>query len=289
MKSRIVFWRAWVGAALFLGVTLPVVAADREDVAFSITYSTAAGQSVYVVGNIAELGSDNAAYSVKLERGSFPLWQATIAIPTGTSFTYRYIWRNDAVSQWSNASNQNAIGSPLSGATSLANACPAAKGLYYHTSWAAPVMMWRQDSGAYAATPLHAYGPGRTAGETRWRGLGIGQAQRTIEFYFTDAGAGRDPSSRTLTYKTELDAFFVQDGNVFDDTPPASVSAPQQINFATFFSTNLGENRPYRVLLPRGYAENTTRHYPVLYLHDGQNVFDMGRSARGTPTKPRTR
>ena len=36
----------------------------------------------------------------------------------------------------------------------------------------------------------------------------------------------------------------------------------------------LGERRPYRVLLPAGYAGAPARRYPVLYLHDGQAVFD---------------
>jgi hypothetical protein len=35
----------------------------------------------------------------------------------------------------------------------------------------------------------------------------------------------------------------------------------------------LGEFRPYRVVLPKGYDEQTERHYPVLYLHDGQCSF----------------
>lgn len=32
--------------------------------------------------------------------------------------------------------------------------------------------------------------------------------------------------------------------------------------------------RPVQVWLPPGYDRETTRRYPVLYLHDGQNVFD---------------
>lgn len=36
----------------------------------------------------------------------------------------------------------------------------------------------------------------------------------------------------------------------------------------------LGEHRPYRVLLPPGYATSPARRYPVLYLHDGQAAFD---------------
>ena len=39
-------------------------------------------------------------------------------------------------------------------------------------------------------------------------------------------------------------------------------------------SVVLGECRPYRVLLPPGYADAPTQRYPVLYLHDGQAAFD---------------
>ena len=38
--------------------------------------------------------------------------------------------------------------------------------------------------------------------------------------------------------------------------------------FVPYFSNE----RRIRVLLPRDYFKNE-RHYPVLYMHDGQNVF----------------
>lgn len=34
-----------------------------------------------------------------------------------------------------------------------------------------------------------------------------------------------------------------------------------------------GSRRPYRVYLPPGYWENTLKRYPVLYMHDGANLF----------------
>ncbi len=34
-----------------------------------------------------------------------------------------------------------------------------------------------------------------------------------------------------------------------------------------------GRKRRVRVLLPKGYAENTEETYPVVYFHDGQNVL----------------
>ncbi len=42
----------------------------------------------------------------------------------------------------------------------------------------------------------------------------------------------------------------------------------------SFHSDVLASDRPVLVYLPPGYEENPTRRYPVMYLHDGQNVFD---------------
>src|SRR5437667_12527796 len=36
----------------------------------------------------------------------------------------------------------------------------------------------------------------------------------------------------------------------------------------------LNNDRDVLVCLPPGYGANGTRHYPVFYLHDGQNLFD---------------
>ncbi len=41
-----------------------------------------------------------------------------------------------------------------------------------------------------------------------------------------------------------------------------------------FPSRFLGNNRDVHVYLPPGYRRSRNRRYPVLYLHDGQNVFD---------------
>ena len=48
-----------------------------------------------------------------------------------------------------------------------------------------------------------------------------------------------------------------------------------------FPSALLANERTVTVHLPPGYAFEEWRHYPVLYLHDGQNVFDDDRAAFG--------
>lgn len=48
-----------------------------------------------------------------------------------------------------------------------------------------------------------------------------------------------------------------------------------------FPSKLLGNRRDVLVYLPKGYRRSRTRRYPVLYLHDGQNVFDAATSFAG--------
>src|SRR4029434_9796724 len=48
-----------------------------------------------------------------------------------------------------------------------------------------------------------------------------------------------------------------------------------------FPSKILGNRRDILVYLPRGYSRLSRRRYPVLYLHNGQNVFDAATSFDG--------
>src|SRR6201993_1221889 len=48
-----------------------------------------------------------------------------------------------------------------------------------------------------------------------------------------------------------------------------------------FRSRILGNRRDVLVYLPPGYRRFSSRRYPVLYLHDGQNVFDAATSFAG--------
>ncbi|HET9856869.1 MAG TPA: alpha/beta hydrolase-fold protein, partial [Chthoniobacterales bacterium] len=48
-----------------------------------------------------------------------------------------------------------------------------------------------------------------------------------------------------------------------------------------FHSKVLGNRRDVLVYLPPGYSRFSPRRYPVLYLHDGQNVFDAATAFAG--------
>ncbi len=49
-----------------------------------------------------------------------------------------------------------------------------------------------------------------------------------------------------------------------------------------FTSPQLGNERTLRIYLPPSYGSDTKRRYPVLYMHDGQNLFDPKTASFGT-------
>lgn len=249
---------------------------DREVVTFTVDFNTAIGQSVYVLGDIPELGSDAEEDAIKMRYSGGITWTVDIAIPLDTTYSYEFAWRNDSVSQWSNPSNYNPISGRTLASTGPLNTTPRSKALYLHSNWPAATLNWRdgRSGGAYTALPLTPTGAGRSSSETRFRANGFGTGQADVEFYFTDPnGTGRVPA--TGTFNTALDAFFVQDGRIYDYTPPGTITHASQTN-RTLTSQILGRTYTYRVLRPRAYRQNTTKRYPVLYMHDGQNVFDFG-------------
>jgi predicted alpha/beta superfamily hydrolase len=63
--------------------------------------------------------------------------------------------------------------------------------------------------------------------------------------------------------------------------PPTTLTGNIQYHRA-FPSRILKNRRDVLVYLPPGYSRFSTRHYPVLYLHDGQNIFDAATAFAGT-------
>ena len=152
------------------------------------------------------------------------------------------------------------------------------KTVYYHSGFSAPVLYWRESgsTGAFQVQVMTAAGAGRNPQERCWLGR-FGQTGVNAEFYIAD-GLRRDPGNRWYEATSEIS--FLQDGQIFSYRPAAQVEpARRAYNSARVPSLNsriLGEARPYRVYLPRGYNQHLNRRYPVLYLHDGQNIFDSG-------------
>jgi predicted alpha/beta superfamily hydrolase len=54
---------------------------------------------------------------------------------------------------------------------------------------------------------------------------------------------------------------------------PQKVAPTLQIHYA-FFIPQLNRQRAIRVLLPRNYWQDPTQRFPVIYIKDGQNLFE---------------
>lgn len=62
-----------------------------------------------------------------------------------------------------------------------------------------------------------------------------------------------------------------------DDFPKSTASPQVHLLDASFFMPQLDRNRRIWIYLPQGY-ENSDVRYPVLYMHDGQDLFDEATS-----------
>ncbi|MBY0313413.1 MAG: hypothetical protein K2W85_15205 [Phycisphaerales bacterium] len=263
----------------------PAAASAQQDVTFQINYNqTTVGQSVFVLGDVPELGASDVRKAIKLEPTDWPIWRTTIRIPAGISYSYRFIRRDDGPGRLGDTTNQVSISGPFNASTP-ASPAPLTKAILVNSSFAPPTLMWRTLSptpGPFIAAPMQPIGQGRSQSEQRWIALGVGAGQKPIEFYFT-SGSSRDPAAGN--YSTSLDGIFVQDGQVFSYAPAPAITdwrrdynpgALPAIQSQFLFENSQREWREYRVILPRGYDQHPTRRYPVVYLHDGQNVFESG-------------
>lgn len=92
--------------------------------------------------------------------------------------------------------------------------------------------------------------------------------------------AGGDISDRTFNFSTtDTIHITVQSwkdlGGTPSDLPPNVVTLSND-----FFMPQLGRNRRIRLFLPSNYVD-TSGDYPVLYMHDGQNLFSASESFAG--------
>lgn len=97
-----------------------------------------------------------------------------------------------------------------------------------------------------------------------------------------------------LSWKPLLDDSTWSRGPNYTVTPGATVDVYPHFTtvagtvtklIATFHSTVLANDRAIWAYLPPSYAENTRARFPVLYMHDGQNLFDPALAFGGNEWK----
>lgn len=124
--------------------------------------------------------------------------------------------------------------------------------------------------------------------------IGLPLSPEVAEYKFTrgswstaEINAGNQPianrkadlsTAREITH--QVAAWNDQSGTA--SAPKKHTASPQVHVLAQAFAMpQLGRTRRVLVYLPADYATQPKRRYPVLYLHDGQNVFDEATSFSG--------
>lgn len=267
-------------------------------VQFSITNNVGYGNDVFVSGSAQDLtGGGILLYGVKLVWNTGNVWTGSIGLPAGSQVTYTYL---------SHASDN--VGYLTGSGTAISTAqtvtVPSAPGPPYLgktiilTSTFASAYLLYQDistNGSWTTLPMYRTGQGRTASESIFEVDNVAQSGDWIQFVFHDAnsnyinapappygisqtGSQNIPTpyqslSAPYNFETYLDVLQVQDQQVYNYAPPSTVSSSTISNvFVNSTATGI-PSRYIHIYLPRGYAQNTWKSYPVLYFHDGQNVF----------------
>lgn len=123
-----------------------------------------------------------------------------------------------------------------------------------------------------------------------------GSVRGNVEFKFTlgswatveTSATGGDVANRSFTIassgRATLDITVAgwRDSAAVTRSVPRSSTATHSVTVLSdsFAIPQLGRSRRVWIYLPSGYAKGA-RRYPVLYMHDGQNVFDAATSFSG--------
>jgi predicted alpha/beta superfamily hydrolase len=75
--------------------------------------------------------------------------------------------------------------------------------------------------------------------------------------------------------------YVVKAGATVDLYPFFGASAGRLQYVTNFYSPQLGNSRTLTIYLPPSYSENPLKRYPVLYAHDGQNLFNASTATYG--------
>jgi len=274
--------RGWLLFGLIFGYTLKAAQhpslVERE---FTHTEDVGFGNSVFLVGDAAILGAGDPAKGVQMRFTTGNVWRATVAVPSSPGeCDYQFVSRSTDPSVYCDSSNATTL---TTGDTLPVDASEAApyigKTIYYHSAWAeAYIVYWSKSSGVFVQEPMDDIDAGRVNGEKLFKLTGIGIAGDDLIFALTN-GLGQWDNAfgqEGVNYETSLDFLFVQDGHVYNYQPAAAVSAPRvETRLVGSTATGISE-RNVKIYLPRGYDSHPAKRYPVLYMHDGRNVFSPG-------------
>jgi predicted alpha/beta superfamily hydrolase len=261
-------------ALLFLAASARAESVWLQDVDFAVTHDAGLGNAVFVAGASPQLGAWDPSRAVRLNWSDGNIWRGKVALPRGIATTWRPFARGETASAFTNSSANTWLSSDATLTPSAPPPAPhAGKTIYYATGWTSPHILWnRPGTSEWINTPLAPAAPGLFVLDE------VGVPGRPLTFVPNDgSGTYDNPGGVSgVNYTASPDAVWLRDGQIHDHAPPSNPTTPRFVtNQITSSYTNIPSRR-VRVMLPRNYDRNTNKFYPVLYCHDGQNVFDPG-------------
>lgn len=144
--------------------------------------------------------------------------------------------------------------------------------IHYFSESETPYLEVKDAQGAIERVPFVRLAAGRDSGENQWVAKPELPATGNWAFRIDLGDKTYDAPQGGEFYLTGLRKLWLQDGEIFSYKPAGHVSPSRVIKSPDF--TGSLPTRDLYIYLPRGYKEHTDKHYPVLYMHDGQNCFE---------------
>ncbi|HRT04163.1 MAG TPA: alpha/beta hydrolase-fold protein [Kiritimatiellia bacterium] len=262
----------------------------RVPVHFAITNDAGLGYEWYVVGSHPDVGAWDPAQAIKLAWSTGNVWWGDVGVQAGTALEYKFVKRSTAPGDVCDSGN----GDWWPGGANLQTNVPAepaapfsGKRIEFYSDLTNVSLFYSVLSaaefgatGTWHSVGMTRVGPGLRAGEGRHVAEGVGTEGEWLRFTFNGWRNGTNVWEGAWDgqdYWTPLDALIVRDRQVFNYLPPSNGVSDSRI-----VTNYVGSTAPHvtgrwvRVYLPRGYAENANRRYPVVYMSDGENVFQPG-------------
>jgi predicted alpha/beta superfamily hydrolase len=247
-------------------------AQDLTPVRLEVTQPTVWGESVYALGDHPTLGQGDPTRAVRMRPVGPHRWALDVALPPGTPFRWVALVRDNAPAALGDRANARAVSGVQQG---VAPGKPAERTVRvrYLSGFAAPRLAWERAPGQWDDAPLRRVGQGRGAGESLWE-LTVATTQPALAFFPHDGAGRKDLGPDGGPYRATRADLVLASGEVLGDLPPAQRTPSRVFTVRAWHSRTLGNARDVFVYLPRDYDASPARRYPVLYMHDGQNLFD---------------
>ena len=278
----------WIGLVALCATALcaaPSWAQASRTVELQVRQPTELGESVYVLGDLPELGQGDPTRAVRMVPGPDGQWWIKLALPAGAEYQYRFLVRENTPARLEDPQNATLVGdvvrAQVPGAVSARQVT-----LRYLSGWDAPRVRYLAGARSWDEVAFQRLGPGRSPGEWLYEAR-LETVRDELVFVPLGPDDGRDLAPSGGPYRSGWRALTLVGGQLLEgarapgDLVPLGAGRWRRIREWRPPAGAVGGvagaagviRRDVFVYTPPGYADQPTRRYPVLYMHDGQNLF----------------